>query len=191
MEKLFKGLIGLILLTFVLSFSLIGCGSGGGDNGGGGGVGIPKSLSGVAAKGPIIGGTVTVFVLNPDGSKGGLLSTAITGPDGLYSADIGTYTGNVIVEVTGGTYKDEATGNIIPNPLTLRAALTGVSDTVNVAVTPLTEIAVQTATNKAGGLNTTNIDNGALVKKCVNTVQAASLPCSFESLIPSLYSIPS
>jgi len=128
--------VSILFIAILSAFALIltGCGGGGG--------GDRSTISGLASKGPISGGTVTVFALNADGSKGNQLGTATTGADGMYSVNIGSYTGNVLVEVTGGTYTDEATGDSQTNT-TLRAALSGVSGKVSVAVTPLTEIAYQ------------------------------------------------
>lgn len=104
-----------------------------------------STLSGVASKGPIDNGTVKVYALNANGSTGSLLGTASTGTEGSYSVNIGTYSGSVLVEVTGGTYTDEATGTTgVSNP-GLKAAVADVSGTVTVAVTPLTDIAVQYA----------------------------------------------
>ncbi|OPZ92790.1 MAG: hypothetical protein BWY73_00629 [candidate division TA06 bacterium ADurb.Bin417] len=48
----------------------------------------------------------------------------------------------MLVQVTGGTYLDEATNQRVALSGTLRAALTNVTGTVSVAVTPLTELAV-------------------------------------------------
>ncbi len=145
-----------INLIFILSLSLLlsACGSGGGSGGGGD---TAKTISGVASKGPISGGTVTVYSLNPDGSKGNSLGSGTTKSGGAYSVDIGTYTGDVLIEVTGGTYTDEATGSTQPNP-GLRAALAGVTGNVSVAVTPLTEIAVQYAETLSGTLTKANIE---------------------------------
>jgi len=104
-----------------------------------------STIDGVASKGPIKNGSVEVYALEADGAKGALLGTATTGADGSYSIDIGSYTGDVVVEVSGGTYTDEATGATDTANNLLRAALSGVSGTVSIAVTPLTEIAVQYA----------------------------------------------
>lgn len=152
-----KGFYGLLLIVVLQLGVMAGCGSGGGgsDSNGGSSGGTTSALSGMASKGPISGGTVKVYALNADGSLGNLLGTTITAVDGQYAVYLGYFTGNVLVEVTGGTYKDEATGNITSmNTLALRAALTGVSGSASVAVTPLTEMAV----SKAGVLTKTNID---------------------------------
>lgn len=73
----------------------------------------------------------------------------------------------MLVEVTGGTYIDEATGNTQTNT-TLSAALSGVSGNVSVAVTPLTEIAY-----KLVGPNLTIDQANSLVSimaGCVNII---------------------
>ncbi|KAF0218304.1 MAG: hypothetical protein FD174_3057 [Geobacteraceae bacterium] len=138
-----------IWLTAVLSFlvaAILGCGGGGG---GGGTPAAAVTVSGVASKGPISGGTVKVFAIT-NGAKGAQLgSTGTTSTDGngTYSINIGSYTGPVLIEVTGGTYKDETnpSGNPVTLTTTLRAALSNVTGNVSTAVTPLTELAVQKA----------------------------------------------
>ena len=136
-----------IFFVFIIIFSafalLTGCGDGDNELTNP----LTSSISGIASKGPIKGGTIEVYALGADGEKGTLLGTATTGPDGSYSVNLGSYTGDVLVEVSGGTYIDEAIDPNIANPNTpntlLRAALAAVSGSVSVAVTPLTEIAVQ------------------------------------------------
>lgn len=134
------------LLVATLALTFAGCGGGGGD--GGDDTTVPTAhniVSGVASKGIIRNGTVNVFALN-DGIKGALLATAPTDADGKYSADVGAYTGAVLVEASG-SYTDEKTGatvTILPTA-PLRAAFDNVTSNVTVAVTPLTELAVQKA----------------------------------------------
>lgn len=147
----------------LIALSLAACGGGGG---GAGGAATDNStntttdtvISGMASKGPI-DGTVKIYALNADGSKGSLLKIEQTDPNnkGSYSANIGKYAGPVIIEVTG-SYTDEATGNklAIDDVAPMRAALSNASGTVTVAVTPLTELAVQ----KARTLTPSNINDG-------------------------------
>jgi len=138
-----------LLLLFALA-ALAGCG-GGGNN-------IPAAdykVTGTASKGPIDGGTVEVFALLADGTKGDLLGTATTGADGSFTIGVGNYSGAALVEVTGGSYVDEATGLTVTNIL-MRAAIPDVTSTVSVAVTPLTELAVAYAEG-IGGLTVDNI----------------------------------
>lgn len=159
------GILRLVLVISILALA-VGCSHGGG---GDDGFGTPEStvtVSGVAAAGPILGGTVRVLALNADGSVGAQLGeTKTSSMDGTYSIDIGSYSGNILVGVTGGTYKDEATGAIHSNTL-LRAAVTGVSGgTVTLAVTPLTELSVQLASTLS--LTTNAINNFNTLVSCM------------------------
>ena len=126
--------------------------------GGGGGSTPPASntVAGVAAAGIIKGGTVKVFgpyssVSGADKKQiGATVQTSLT--TGAYSVDLGSYTGPVIVEVSGGSYVDEATGatTSIPAGAPLRAVAVSSTGSVNVAVTPLTELAAKQAATLAG-----------------------------------------
>ncbi|MEW6379602.1 MAG: hypothetical protein AB1611_08330 [bacterium] len=138
---------GCALIIFLNAFTLIlaGCGSSSDkddDN-------PPQTgttvISGVASKGLIKGGNVRAYALNADGSTGAQLGTAVTDQEGYYSINLGSYAGNVLVETTGGVYTDEASGDAnVPAP-PLRAALTNAQGNVSIAITPLTDIAVQCA----------------------------------------------
>lgn len=165
--------------TFVLNLFVVvsiiglftGCGGGGG---GGGGSSSSTSISGVASECLILDGTVKVYPLNVDGTKGAQLgsTTQTSSIDGTYSVSLGSYTGNVIVEVTGGTYKDEASGTVVSNN-EVRAALTNVSGKATLAVTSLTELAVQLATT----LSTDSINkNNSLVSSMVGVDIIGTLP---------------
>ena len=128
--------------------------------GGGGGGSTPppasNTVAGVAAAGIIKGGTVKVFgpyssVSGADKKQiGATVQTSLT--TGAYSVDLGSYTGPVIVEVSGGSYVDEATGatTSIPAGAPLRAVAVSSTGSVNVAVTPLTELAAKQAATLAG-----------------------------------------
>jgi hypothetical protein len=111
----------------------------------GGGGGTPdSSVSGVASKGIIRNGTIKVYALNADGSKGALLKETVTDNNGAYRAELGSYRGAILVEASG-SYTDEATGSTktIAPDAPLRAALENPSGSATLAVTPLTEMAVQ------------------------------------------------
>ncbi|MFC1769876.1 thrombospondin type 3 repeat-containing protein, partial [Nitrospirota bacterium] len=143
--KFISSLFLTALILSVLSYSLIGCG--------GGTVTPHMSIDGIVSKGLVSGGTVTVYRLTPDGTTGRILGTGTTGANGAYSINSVNYSGNILVEVAGGTYTDEATGNSKTNG-TMRAVITNYSGDTAVSVTALTEIAVQ----KAGTLTTANMD---------------------------------
>jgi hypothetical protein len=67
---------------------------------------------------------------------------------GTYSADIGPYTGPILIEVSG-SYKDEATGAtvVVPPATPLRVAISNAAGNVSAMVTPLTEMAVKKMNN--------------------------------------------
>lgn len=135
--------------------------------GGGGGGGTPgNAISGVASKGIIRNGTIKVYALNADGSKGQLLRETVTDSSGAYRAELGAYQGAVLVEASG-SYTDEATGatRTITADAPLRAALDNVSGEARVAVTPLTELAVQRGEDPlTGRVTVANIaSNNALI----------------------------
>jgi hypothetical protein len=147
-------LIGSVLGLAVVALS--GCG---------GGTGTPSSattkISGMAAKGPINGGTVKVFaVRNGTEDRTAPIGQGQTDANGNYTVDVGAYKGPVMVEVTGGSFTDEVAG--VPVSLktsfSLRAVFANASTgTKTVAVTPLTELACKKA--KIGQLTRTTIDD--------------------------------
>lgn len=145
-----KQVRGVFCLLVLLTLLIASCGGSSGDDpvNTGNEPGATTKVSGLACKGLVRGGEVIVYAV-VDGEKGEVLAKAVTGDDGSYSADIGDYTGPVIIEVVGGTYRDEATGEEVPLKMTLRAALAEAEGVVTAAVTPLTELAVSLA-HRAG-----------------------------------------
>ena len=105
----------------------------------------PTNLVGTVSEGPVRGATIEIFKIK-DGLKGDFIIGATTNDDGKYSADVGLYSGPVLVESTGGTYIDEATGDEVTFTGIRRAAVPLTSGgTISVSVTPLTELAVRKA----------------------------------------------
>lgn len=132
------------LIVSLAVMTLIGCG-------GGGGAATPAgaiTISGVAAIGPISGGDVKVFAV-----KDGQIDRSVPLGSGKTATDgSGSYTvtlspaptGPVVVEVTGGTFTDEASGTagvVLKTPL--RAAVSSVVDGDRIAVTMLTFLAFE------------------------------------------------
>lgn len=140
-----KGFLSVLFSAVLVISLLAGCGGGGGGGGSTAG-GTSTIVSGYAVKGPISGGVVTLYAINSNGLKGNALGSGRTASDGYYAINIGAYTGNIIVEVVGGSYIDEATSASVNNS-TLRAAVASVNGSTTVSVTPLTEIAVINAGN--------------------------------------------
>lgn len=106
------------------------------------------TLSGSVVKGPVTGATVSFYAVTPSGVKGALLGTATTSAGGTYSASL-NYAGAILVETTGGTYVDEATGATRPLAETMRVMVTSGSEggAITGVVTPLTTIAYSLALN--------------------------------------------
>lgn len=167
----------LVLISLVL---LTACGN----KGGGAAVSYPTVVSGVASKGLIINGTVKVFALLADGSKGVLLGTGTTDSNGAYSVSIGNYSGPVVVEASGN-YTDEATGQTmsVPASAPLQGALPNAAGAVTLAVTPLTDLAVR----QAGTLTSNNISaanelvSEAFKIDIITTIPAAPTAAAFQS----------
>src|ERR1039457_1633317 len=131
---------------------LAACGGGGG----GSSSSTNTSVNGVASKGIITKGTVTVYPVSADGVRGGTPLTSGAINNGVYSVNIGAYSGAIIIEASG-VYLDEATGAelTVPASAPLRAALDYVTTgkSFSVPVTPLTDLAYR----QAGPLTPANI----------------------------------
>ena len=134
----------------------------------GGGGGTPATvetpaatsiLTGLAAKGPVRSGTVKVFAIrNGAEDRSAPIGQGQTDGSGLYSINLGAYTGPVVVEVTGGSFIDEVSGTAVPLTAPLRALVSNVLiGSQAAAVTPLTELAYRKAVG-AGSLTATSID---------------------------------
>lgn len=137
----------LLAASSLLICTLSACGGGGGDTTTGGGG--STVVTGMATKGPFLKDSIVNVYAVVNGAKGTLLAQTKTSDDnGSYSADLGSYAGPVVVEVSG-TYQDEATGGTvtIADTAPIRAALPLAQGSVTLPVTPLTELAVQ----KTGG----------------------------------------
>ena len=139
-----------IISTFIYlaAMTLFGCGGGGGGGGTDSGAAGTVTISGVAAKGPINGGTIRVYaVKSGQVDTSTVLGSGTTAADGsgVYSVTLNSVpTGPVVVEVSGGTFTDEASGT--PNVALikpLRAVVSSVADGAKIAVTPLTHLAFE------------------------------------------------
>ncbi len=156
-----KNLKTMLVLTLLLgSLSLLfGCG------GGGGGGTTPTTsggmIGGTAVKGPINGGTVSAYaVIN--GTMGTRLASGSTDAQGNFQISIGAYSGPVMLQLSGGTFTDEATGSAMSmSPGDVMTAIiptiTSGETMTSIQVTPLTSMAQSMADNMAGGMNDTNI----------------------------------
>jgi len=142
----------IILTTLVLSI-ITACGGGGGATTG--------SISGTVTKGPLSNATVTAYAIN-NGQRGTQIATATTAANGSFTMTMGSYAGPVMLQVSGGSYTDEANGTpmtmapgdvmtaVMPN-IAAGAAISGIQ------VTPVTAMAQSMAQHMTGGMTDANI----------------------------------
>jgi hypothetical protein len=150
------------MLALILSIGtlplLSGCSGGGGSSPA---ASISGIISGTAVKGPVGGGTVTAYAVS-NGVMGSQLASATTDSQGNFQISIGAYSGPVMLQLSGGTYVDEASGATMS--MSSGDVMTAVIPTVtsggtvsNIQVTPLTAMAQAMANNMTGGMSDTNI----------------------------------
>ncbi len=138
-------------------FLLFGCGGGGNGT-------TPfvtaGTISGAAIKGPVNNGAVTAFAVN-NGIKSNQLASATTDTLGNFSMSIGSYSGPLMLELSGGSYTDEATGAVMTMGASdvitaVVPSIPGSGSVTGIKMTPLTSMAQTMASNMAGGMTTTN-----------------------------------
>jgi hypothetical protein len=152
--------IWLLIAMIVMLFIETACGGGGGgiDAVGSGGTGI---ISGAVTKGPMSNATVIAYGI-AGGQPGAQIGSATTDANGNYTMTIGTYSGPVMLQVSGGSYRDEATGSVLPMaPGDVMAAVissvTSGTTVSNTQITPVTSMAQARAQQMAGGMTEPNI----------------------------------
>ncbi|HEX9135764.1 MAG TPA: hypothetical protein VF905_02315 [Nitrospirota bacterium] len=157
----------MLALTLLIGSQLLlfGCGGGGSGvttpMGNSGNTGANGMISGTAVKGPVSGATVTAFAVN-NGTMGMKLASGTTDSQGNFNISIGDYAGPIMVEMSGGTYVDEATGATVnmASGAVMTAVMTSVPAGMTVTgiqITPLTSMAQAMADNMAGGMTDANI----------------------------------
>ncbi len=140
---------------------LFGCGGSGGGGTSPAAPGAAGTISGMAVKGPVSGATVTAYGIT-NGVIGMQVASGLTDSNGNFTMSIGDYSGSLMLQMSGGTYMDEATGATMamsPGDImtaVIPSVMTGETMT-SVQVTPLTSMAQTMAQNMAGGMTGTNI----------------------------------
>ena len=152
-----KTMMVLGLLIGSLSI-LFGCGGGGSGTTPTTGSGM---INGTVVKGPVAGATVKAYGIT-NGVMGAQVATGTTDSQGNFSISIGDYTGPVMLQMSGGTYIDEATGlTMTMSPGDVMTAVipsvTSGETITNIMVTPLTSMAQAMAGNMSGGMTGANI----------------------------------
>lgn len=153
----------LQILLASLSLSILAaCGGGGGDSAvqGGGGA-VQGSISGTAIKGPMSNATVTAYAIS-NGLMGSQIATTTTNSNGNFTMTTGSYGGPVMLQVSGGSYTDEAMGSTMT--MAPGDVMTAVMPTVTagatvsgIQVTPVTAMAQRRADQMSGHMTDANI----------------------------------
>jgi len=180
MKKIF-----LWILPALLPLIVYGCGGGGGS---GGSQPATTAITGAVSKGPANGGTVKIFEITTSAHIGKQLDGSLNGVgvpvvNGAFSANIGSYEGAVIATMTGGTYTDETTGQTTALSQQLHA-VTYVDNpkAINLAITPLTELAWRRMQLRPTDLGRNNIDSANAM---ISTLYLKGLPAG-SSIISTL-----
>lgn len=152
--RLFAAMAASVLLTAA-------CGGGGtsdASNVGSGGTGF---VSGVITKGPLGNASVTAYGIS-GGQMGAAIGSATTDANGNFSLGLGSYAGALMLQVSGGSYRDEATGT--PMAMAQGDVMTAMvptivanSSTSGMQVTPVTSMAQTLAQSMTGGMTDANI----------------------------------
>ncbi|MGV3569530.1 MAG: hypothetical protein ACO1PB_02945 [Ramlibacter sp.] len=133
---------------------LVACGGGGG-----GGSASTTALSGSVVKGPVAGAEVCAYRATAAG-KGDKIACVTTGSTGSYAMDI-AYEGDVVVEASGGSYTDEATGKAATLDTPMQVVVRANGGNVTGVVTPLTSVAYSLAKGAGGGLTSAGFTTAA------------------------------
>jgi hypothetical protein len=135
--------------------------------------GATGTISGTAVKGPVSNANVSALAIGSNGATGAQIGSVVTDGSGNFTMQVGGYSGPLMLQMTGGTFPDEATGTrmqmgatdmmtaAIPN-MTAGATLNGIE------ITPLTSMAQRMAQNMSGGMTQANIaqSNSAIGRYC-------------------------
>ncbi len=118
-------------------------------------------VSGTVFAGPVKSATVMAFAVN-NGMVGAQLASGTTDTQGNFTMSLGAYSGPLMLQATGATYTDLATGATTTASLSdiMTAVISSVTsgETVTgIQITPLTSMAQARAQYMSGGMTATNI----------------------------------
>lgn len=156
------GVRGKILGTVISALVLLSSCGGGGDGGSSTTPTSAETISGTATKGPLGGATVTAFSISQSGGQGSQIGTANTDGQGNFTMQVGNHSGLIMIQVKGGTFIDEATGQQMTMGSTdmVTAAIPNInagSTVSGIQITPVTSMAQSMAQSMAGGMTQANI----------------------------------
>jgi hypothetical protein len=118
-------------------------------------------VSGTVVKGPVSGASVTAYAVT-NGTMGAQVGGGMTDSMGNFTISIGDYSGPLMLQASGGTYTDEATGTTMTMAAgdVMASVVPSVSagaTTSGIQVTPLTSMAHSRVHHMAGGITPANI----------------------------------
>ena len=152
--------IWFLTLAAGAALMLSSCGGGGGTDVNG--AGANGTISGRAIKGPVDGATVTAFGINGNGTMGSMIGSAVTDSAGNFIMSAGSYSGPVMLQMSGGSYKDEAAGSMMTMHTgdimtTVIPAIVSGGTMTGLQVNPITSMAQVMAQNMTGLMTMANI----------------------------------
>jgi len=119
------------------------------------------SVSGTAFNGPVSSAKVMAFAIN-NGTMGAQIASVATDNQGNFTMPLGSYTGPVMLQMSGASYIDEASNKAMTMAANdvMSAVLSTVAPGANVTgvwMTPVTSMAQSRASGMAGGMTDANI----------------------------------
>jgi hypothetical protein len=128
--------------------------------GAGGTVSPHGTLSGTAFMGTMSSGTMTAYAVN-GGTMGAAMGSSPVDAPGNFTISMGAYAGTVMLQMTGGTFVDPATGTTMtlqPGDVLTSCvpSFAAGAATTGVQVTPLTSMAQARAQYMSGGMTAAN-----------------------------------
>jgi hypothetical protein len=132
---------------------------GGSDGGAAAPAAATTSVSGAVVKGPVSGSNVCAYKAVAAG-KGDQIKCATTNASGAYTMDI-EYTGDVVLEATGGTYTDEATNTTKTLSEPMQVVIASQGGATAGVLTPLTSAAYSVSKGLSGGVTNANFGTAA------------------------------
>lgn len=152
----------MIMAMIVTLLLATACG-GGGDliASGVGSGGTGGFITGYATKGPVGSASMSAYAIS-NGQMGAKIGTATTDANGNFSMNIGSYAGPVMLQMSGGSYTDEATGSVMSMATgdvmtAVMPSVTAGATVSGIQVTPITAMAQALAQHMTGGMTDANI----------------------------------
>ncbi|MBI2900801.1 MAG: hypothetical protein HYY17_11510 [Planctomycetes bacterium] len=156
-------IVGILAASLVLAFA--------GACGGSDHMSDSRTMNGTVMMSPVSGGTVACYALNPDGTMGAMMASAMTDASGGFSMSMPEgFSGPAMLVCSGGQYAEEYGGTVVGSPQILCGIPNYSGGMMTVAMTPFTTMACQLALN-AGGYTPQNL---------VNAMAAMSAYCGLD-----------